>query len=187
MRQEFESGLYRHWQNRDFAAWNQLRGVYADWLGDRMDPLWYFASLPWGGHQAGHPGKRPWIWRLRAQVEQLPPLIYSWKHRVNLRSLLGVPPTCFKFTGFSGDGIDGNRESGPYALRFTIVFRSRESPERIEEMMKNFLPQTSQRQLRDALGITCKFDAAKHPLGLAAMLLPSEAGEYVHEGLFEGL
>ena len=39
MRSDFEQQLRNHWQALDFSAWNQTRGIYADWLRSRAESL----------------------------------------------------------------------------------------------------------------------------------------------------
>lgn len=173
MKSDFENQLREHWQARDFEAWNQIRGIYSDWLGDRMDPLWHFASLPMQCIPYTFQDKKAYRWQLYAKVYRAPTI--GWLGTVNRRSLLGVPPTCFKLTWFDRD-ISGVT---PCPLAFSVVFKPRCSDERLA-----MVPQRATRRQLVSLGIYFKFDTL-HPLGLAGMVTPSEIPDYADEGLFE--
>lgn len=173
MKSNFENQLRTHWQARNFEAWNQIRGIYADWLGDRMDPLWYFASLPMKCVPYTFQWKKAYRWQLYAKVDRAPTI--GWLGCVNRRSLLGVPPTCFKLTWFDRDINSG----APYPLSFSVIFKPRCSDEKLA-----MVPRDATRRQLDSLGIYFKFDT-RHPLGLAGIVMPSEMRDYTDEGLFE--
>lgn len=168
MKSQFESRLREHWQARDFAAWNQTRQVYRDWLGDHMDPLYYFADLDFKAYAVtiGR-NKTPWLWRMSAMVDEWPDGLAGWRSRLNFHPLLGVDPLCFKFTGFSGNGIDNSKDERPYVLRFSVLFVPRVDCKRFE-----LIPERATAAQLRSMGHHFKLDTSKDQRGLPAMMIP---------------